>query len=239
MKDRIYLFILSGNRQGSTVLYKLIHTSPNVSTLFGHNNWAGEGQHLLRMYAKQSYYIEKVTNPSLIIDYDEVKSIFDKYWNQNKQILCDKSPHAGCIANELEDYFSKFGKVYFICNIRNPYFSYSESNNAELWIKVAKYQQHNVESLKNVLLIRYEDLCDDLEGTTKRLIEFLPELKSLDHNVTSVIGLTSNSSRGGKIENKNRSKYLKYKDNMIKKHKMLKKHEDLVNFFGYKLSINP
>ena len=57
-----YLFILCPPFCGSTLLYKILHTSPNISTLAGNGNWAGEGTWL---YSKENNkYINNRWNPN-------------------------------------------------------------------------------------------------------------------------------------------------------------------------------
>jgi hypothetical protein len=50
----------------------------------------------------------------------------------------------------------------------------------------------NMKSLKNVYFLRYEDLLYNYENEVKRLLEFLPELKSLDRDKV----VTESPSRG-------------------------------------------
>ncbi|MBW2998483.1 hypothetical protein KY321_02995 [Candidatus Woesearchaeota archaeon] len=219
---RSYLFILSPPFSGSTVIYKLISTSPNVSTLLNNDNWVGEGQHLLERNGILNYQ-ENKWDPNYNLDLNNVKKIWDKYWDLKKPILCDKSPPSICRALKIEDFFSQYGKVYFICNIRNPYACRTDAKD---WVRYARFQKENIESLNNVLTINYEDLCDNLRENSDKIIRFLPQLKKLDIFCTSVPGLIK-GRRSKPIKKVNQ-----FKD-VEEKNKVLKNHIDLMNYFGY------
>ena len=65
---KIYLFILCPPFQGSTIIYRILSSSTNISTLINNGNWAGEGQWLLE---KNGY-----------------KDFIDNRWNDIRFLSC-------------------------------------------------------------------------------------------------------------------------------------------------------
>jgi hypothetical protein len=235
LDEKKYLFILSPPFCGSTLLYKIISTSPNVSTLIGHNNWVGEGQWLL-INDIEDFNESNRWNPNYKLSFNKVKKCYDKYWNLNKDILCDKSPSNICRAKDIENYFSKFGEVYFIILMRNPYSC--KSLQPYKWVEFAKYQKYNLENLSNKIIIYYEDLILKTEETKLKLLNFLPLLKSINMKIGYVPNLAQNLPSEQKIFGlKNRDKPLLKKYLRIigknRKNKILINYIDLLKYFGY------
>lgn len=252
--DKIFVFLLCPPHQGSTVLYKLLSTSPNISTLInskvGNNEnpiWTGEGQALLRQELFNGIIQVNMKETDLdetgkkqnkrsisrldedpndtIIDFDCMFSIYGKYWDLNKQILCEKSPSFIRYAKQYEKYYSQFGETYFISMIRNPYAVSDLHYHADEWVKNAQYIKQFENELKNNLVIRYEDFTDKLEETSQKLIDFIPNLDTLNIDVTEVEGIFE--ERSEKITNKNVFRNIAWK-NIV-----LQNYTDLMDHFGY------
>ena len=235
MEKKNYLFILSPPFSGSTLLYKIISTSPNVTTLIGNNNWVGEGQWLL-FNNIESFNENNRWDPNLKLPFDQIKKCYEKYWDLNKKILCEKSPSNICRAMDFEKYFSNFGNVYFIIMIRNPYSC--KSLQPYQWIEFAKYQKFNIENLSNKIIIKYEDLILQKNETKQKILNFLPLLKSINMNIGYIDGLAQNLPLDQKYFGlKNRDKPLLKKYLRIigknRKNKILVNYIDLLNYFGY------
>ena len=197
---KIYLFILSPPFQGSTIIYRILSSSPNISTLINNKNWAGEGQWLLESNGYKNYIYNR-WNEEFKINLDKIKKCYDKFWDYNKLILCDKSPSFLIRANEIEKYFSKFGKVYFIISMRNPYSCDFEkhSMSTKNWIKYAQYQKKNIETLQNKLYIPYEEFILNKKNTRNKILNFIPQLKELNMDIFNVKGLHHTLQRNKKM----------------------------------------
>jgi hypothetical protein len=230
-----FLFILCPPFNGSTVLYKIINSSTNVSTFLGktfNNNGInlipkGEG-HTLLIKKHPEYEINR-HNPKYKLPMEYLKQRFDEHWDLTKPILCDKSPAFIHHAHELEQYFSKFGDVYFITMIRSPY--------SCRWLKgtpwniFAEKQLENIKTLKNVLYFRYEDLVSSPEYIKKEIINFLPELVEINMKVSKIHGLHV-------LEKRNQELSTEYRDritNQKEKNQYLKNIPEQLDFFGYPL----
>ena len=233
LERKKYLFILCPPFNGSTVLYKIINSSKATSTFLGrtYNNKGknvipkGEGHALLlKSLPIYSHYRHdsKFKLPMKLL-----KERYDEHWNLNKPILCDKSPPFVHFANQIESYFEQFGDVYFICMIRSPYSS--RWIKTAPWTTFAKEQKHNIETLKNVLYFRYEDLVSGPERVKERIVKFLPELHDIDMKVHEVPGLKRDEERNKELKTEFRDRI----EFQSEKNELLKEIPEELDFFGY------
>ncbi len=179
-----HLFILCPPSSGSTLMWKLLQTSPLVSA-FG---WEGQVLAKSQLFSRDRWRAEKR------IDWKAVRDRWNQAWDMSKPVLLEKSPphliRAGALA-------AQFPNSYFIIMIRNPYAfcegvkrrwgarksilaGYSYFNLACFWAICARYQIKNQSSLENALLMSYEELTDRPEESSRRLVDFVPELERLD-----------------------------------------------------------
>jgi hypothetical protein len=222
MQTKKFIFVLCPPFQGSTLLINLLDSSEKT-TSFTHATWAGEGHWLLRTNGDTNYENNR-WDPDYELDMNLVKNCYDKYWNHSKNIYIEKSPPSICRAKMFEDYFSKFGEVYFIISIRDPYASTWHENSD--WIECAKYQKHNIETLKNTIVTSYEELCLDIDNIITKIKEKIPELSDiknqLNKNLITERAEKINDSKIGRIIDKEN------------KNKILKNNIDLMKYFNYK-----
>lgn len=228
-----YLFVLSPPYSGSTVLWKLLATSPNVSAL------ATEGQFLnsVRESMRSAPWDTKRR-----LSWDKIKREWDNAWDRSKPILLEKSPPNLSRAHEIEKVFLP---SYFIAMIQNPY-AHCEglvrrnSNLAEgmdgaakFWVRCAQYQRRNIQGLSRIIHFTYETLTRNPWQVCEQMIEFIPELQQLDAeapiSTESVLGTGPK-----KIVNFTRLKIdlLSTKD-ILSINRILMDHRDLMEFFGY------
>jgi hypothetical protein len=222
-----YLFILCPPFSGSTILHKIINSSNNVSSFLNEeDSIEGQGQGFLNMFIND--YEKNRHNTSYTLPVDKVKDIYDKYWDLSKSILCHRSPPFIHFSKQLEEYFSKFGDVYFICMIRNPYACrwVKEFN----WLQFAKEQKYNIENLKNVCFFTYKELVEFPNNIKKKISKLLPELENIDMGINHMKLLNEYDKRSKKIN-------CSFKDRILdkfNKNKILKNEEEIINSFGYK-----
>ncbi len=179
-----HLFILCPPASGSTLLWKLLKTSPQVSA-FGL-----EGQAL----AKSQLFTRDRWNAKKTIDWERVRVQWNRAWDLSKPVLLEKSPPHLIRAEQLAAHFPN---SYFIVMIRDPYAfcegikrrwssrrpilsGYSYFNLARFWAICARHQIQNQKNLKNGLAMTYEELADRPAEAAARLLDFLPELERLD-----------------------------------------------------------
>ena len=234
MKNK-YIFILCPHYQGSTIILNLLNSSNKVSS-FSHVNIVGEGTSLFKKADINDFKVwSSGYDPNYFLDYKKVKEAYDTEWDYSKPILIEKCPMLISRAKEIEEYFSKFGDVYFIISIRSPYSTDRYKNNS--WIKAALAQKKNIETLKNKIITTYEQLCLYPEKVIKKIQNRIPELNDLSLEI-KIIELKNNKNK--KLNDRQYEKIQKiHKDKVYRiidkesKNKMLNNHKDLLKYFSY------
>jgi len=141
-------------------------------------------------------------------------------------------------ASQLEE---SFPNSYFIISVRNPY-AFCEGlsrrhlrnrgsyyNIAKFWIMCCRYQIRNIEELRNNIFLSYEDLTSNPEHTSKRIIEFVPDLDRI-----SVEEQFAVFEKSMKIANLNKQQISRLSDGDIYAiNQVLKEHPDIMSFFNY------
>lgn len=225
-----YVFILCPPYSGSTLLWKLLSTSSNVSALPHEGQKLPETKEIMR---------DAPWNPDKKIPWKTIKEIWESYWDKEKIIHLEKSPPNIIRAKDLQEFFSP---TFFIAMIRNPYALceglYRRSNAtmieaANAWVTYAQYQKANIEQLNNLIFFKYEDLTEKTPEVKAQISKFLPELIDIDTNrafhVHSIDGLTSNT-----IMNFNDKKIAQLSPNDINTiNAVLNNYCPLMGFFNY------
>lgn len=231
-RDAIHLFLLSPPLSGSTVIKQLISTSPCVTNFKTEGQWLPEAKNILG--------VPNRWDSNLQIDWEKVKGIFYSYWSPLKPIRFEKSPPHLIGASQIQD---AFHNCYFIISIRNPYaqiegllrreWASSPYSAAKFWIRTAEAQIYNLKNLKNTLFFTYEQLTENTELVTQKLLDFLPELRVIypmsmfsAHNVTGkpIEGLLNLNKI--KIQNLNRQ-------TIVEINEVLVPNKDILSHFGY------
>jgi len=224
-----HLFILSPPASGSTLLWRIVQTSPEVAA------FSREGKGLVKhiLAGKDRW------NPSKIIPWEKVKQVWYEAWDLKKTILLEKSPPHLVRASQLEQ---NFPESYFIVSVRNPYafcegVSRRHSKNrgsffniAKFWIMCCRYQIRNIEELRNNIFFSYEDLTNNPSYTSEKIIKFLPELSGM--------GLEQHFTvfeKSMKIVNLNKKQISRLSDGDIYEiNQVLKDYPDIMSFFNYR-----
>ena len=236
-----YVFILCPPFQGSTLIYRLIATSPNTSSFLNNAPHMGEGYGFINRVKPD--FIKNRWKKNYKLDINLMDKLYHQKWNLKKEVLCEKSPPNIIRAKELYEHFSKKGDVYFIIQIRDPYTTnYGKINlhngashfnlkkeelSYKLWDVFAKEQKENIEKFKdNSVLVTYEELCDDIEGTVNKIIEKMPFLKGMRPD------MITKAKGTGRLGGLKKVTSLKNKN---EKTKYFKKNNNLLEYFGYKI----
>ena len=231
-----FLFILSPPYAGSTMLNQLISSSENVSC----NNNLGTREGQLLPGVKHFMFQKDRWDENVQYPWKKVRKIWLKYWDYSKPIFLDKSIPNIMRVDEIEKVFSP---IKYMCMVRNPYAQVEglmrrnkqdAKSAAEFAIKCLYYQSKN-RKRENILFFTYEQLCDNGEEVSQRMIEFIPELSDLDVNIE----LTShNFKTEGKMKmvNLNDEKIAKISETDFEIiNSIFVKNENLLSEFGYKI----
>lgn len=235
-KNNKYLFILSPPYCGSTILHEVLSTSKNVSV----NNKLGarEGQTLpgvaLHMYNDLHIRWDK----SKTLPWKVIKIQWEKYWDQTKVVLLEKSPPNIIRAVEIENEFSP---AYFLCITRNPYAfcesvirkeNISAEDAARFVIECFEHQRFNIDNLKNVLYFSYENFTNNIEKTKQEIIDFLPEIA--DIKTSGKFSAHNYFAQKSEIINYNTSSIARLKRSELNKiNSVFDKNKNLLKSFNY------
>jgi len=228
-----YIFILCPPFQGSTILTNLLNSS-KFTTTFCKNNNVCEGLYEYGKKIDKYWWNNNRWDVNYKLDMDKIKELYDKLWQSNENTIyyVEKAPCMIARANEFQEYFSKFGEVFFIVSIRNPY-SVRKNYGMKYWLKYTKYQKENVENLENVLVTSYEELCLNLPNFKSKLKKFLPELSDICNN-DSHIKKKNVNERQEKIHDIKVNRRI----DVSKKNTVLRDNQELLKFFNYEILKN-
>jgi hypothetical protein len=173
-----YLFVLCPPYSGSTLLWKLLSTSQNVSSLPDEGQFLPELEGIMR---------DKPWDGSRPLPWPEIKAVWESYWDMSKPVLLEKSPPNLIRTRDIE---ANFQPVKFVVMVRNPY-AQSEGlmrrNNwnvnyaASFAMMCLRTQLQNARNLDNALVLTYESFVQDPARACQQLVAFMPELGDMDH----------------------------------------------------------
>lgn len=172
-----YLFVLYPPYSGSTVLWKLLSTSDNVSA------FPSEGQFLpeLKDIMRESPWRRDHQLP-----WEKIKAVWERYWDHDKAVLLEKSPPNLIRTAEIVEHFQP---VKFVIMVRNPYAhaeglmrrnGWPPQRAANFSCMCLRTQWENSQQLQDKLMLTYEQLVADPAGASQRMAAFLPPLSDMD-----------------------------------------------------------
>eukprot|EP00927_Polykrikos_kofoidii_P073856 TRINITY_DN69875_c0_g1_i1.p1 TRINITY_DN69875_c0_g1~~TRINITY_DN69875_c0_g1_i1.p1 ORF type:complete len:440 (+),score=53.73 TRINITY_DN69875_c0_g1_i1:74-1393(+) len=195
-----YVFIAGGAYTGTTGLLGLISTSPEVSNLCSAGTICCEGSWLLKREGLVDQTI--ASEPQYPSDWGKAIDIFSQYWNLSKPVLVDKSPeYLGKFSRIWEDLGPTGAKVSFIYLVASPCYFLSSAtlrHGQDMtalmadWKAIFAIIEREVDLLRaagaNVLVMKAENMIGDPYGAASKLLNFVPELRSLDPSHSGVGG---------------------------------------------------
>ncbi|MGH8502749.1 MAG: sulfotransferase [Gammaproteobacteria bacterium] len=228
-----YLFVLSPPYCGSTVLWRLLATSPAASAHPTEGQSVDGVRHIMRD--------RKPWDPRKKFPWAEIKQKWENVWDMSKPVLLEKSPPNIVWALEIERIFKP---SYFIVIMRDPY-AFCEgrrrrhkgshiNESAEFWVTCANYQLRNMEKLTNVTHFTYEALADNPAAIKQQILSFLPDLQDIDTTLAFKARSISKPSKQT-IRNLNQEKInLLSSADIESVNAVLERNKHLMEFFGYK-----
>lgn len=233
-----YLFVLCSHSSGSTALWRLLQTSPNVSALPVEGQFVEPVGPLMR---------KTPWNEQAVLPWPAIKAEWEKLWDLGRPILLEKSPPHLVRAHSIEQAFSN---AHFIVMVRNPY-AYCEGSKrrgrtglgygrdasyaqiARGWVREGEHQMGNLRLLQRVMCITYEELADKPAATVAKLLAFMPGLERLDSQAAHLI-----HSLEGWLErpltNLNAVQIARLSAGDVAEiNGVLRQHPEVMTFFGY------
>ena len=224
-----YIFLLCPPYSGSTVLWKLLSTSNAVSSLPSEGQFIPEVKEVMR---------QDPWNSDVKLPWKKIKEVWDRYWDQDKPLLLEKSPPHIIRTSEIVEHFSP---IYFLLMIRNPYAhceglirrNRNAKKAAEFTVRCMRQQAENADTLNNTLCFTYEELVKNPEFISRKIRSFLPEIGELKHTqkfkVHSIDGVLERE-----LTNLNNKKINNLSVNDLKQiNKVLKENADIMDYWGY------
>lgn len=174
-----HLFLLVPPCSGSTVLWRLLQTSPHVTSFEKEGQWLpGAVEHL---------GVNERWDSDLPVDWEAVRGAWEREWDSTSRVRLEKSlPHL-VRAQQLSEAFED---ARFLVMWRDPY-AYCEglrrrgqadrslTEIAMGWAARMRFQLENA-SRRDAVSFSYEDLCADPRAVANRILAHLPELERLD-----------------------------------------------------------
>jgi len=191
-QKQVYLFVLSAPHAGSTAVSGLLASSPKVATLCSAGTWACEGQWILS--GKDCDLFEAINrwDVTMPTDWNDALKCYRKYWNLSQPVLMDKSPsNLGKAAKIYSDLQREGKEAKFILVTNSPCFKAEFPRFPEPG--KARYEKFLLEAKRKLppqalLHLRYEDLLQDPYAFAAKVVDFLPQLESIDPSKNGLDG---------------------------------------------------
>ncbi len=227
-----YLFLLCPPYSGSTLLWKLLSTSANVSSL------PSEGQFLpeLKDIMRESPWKAEAELP-----WPDIKRVWETYWDRDKPLLLEKSPPNMIRTRHIRRHFQP---VRFIIMVRNPYAqaeglmrhnNWTVQRAANFSMMCLRTQLDNARELDDALVMTYESLVEDPARACTRLADFAGELADIDqqanfeiHSIDGTLSRPITNLNGKKIAALSA-------DDIAAMNEIFIEHRDTISAWGYDL----
>ena len=179
---KTYVFVLCPPYSGSTILWKLLGSSAAASSLPREGQFLPETQHWMR---------ESPWDANYAMPWNEIKPIWDRYWDHSKPFLLEKSPPN---LLRVDGIMATFEPVRFLVMVRDPYAhceglmrrnGWDAGRAAEFSLRSLHLQRQN-RALPNAMAFTYEELSMDTASVARRIEEFLPGIGPLNASGTFV-----------------------------------------------------
>jgi hypothetical protein len=174
-----YLFILSAPYSGSTVLWRLLQTSSQVSAL------PDEGQKLPEL---RTMMRDKPWDPKTCFDWDLIYHTWHSYWDSSKAVLLEKSPPHLCRVATLQAHFQPARYILLlrdplaICEALNRRNGMDWTQAAERWIHWLRLHLDCRQALAGEAfrVLYYEDMVSQPGQSFTALGTWLPSIADVD-----------------------------------------------------------
>jgi len=202
MTEHRFVFIGGMPRSGTSAIYQMVGSHPQVSRLVNTNAPEDEGQYLQTIYptgeslgAPGRFGLHphcRLTDASPEVEVAR-KTLFDAwapYWDLSKPVLCEKSPSNIARSRFLQ---AVFPNSHFVFLSRHP-IAYSlairkwdwkvpVSTTIRNWLACFRYLDQDLPHLKRSMVLRYDDVTRDPAQWARRLEEFLELPRGMNERI--------------------------------------------------------
>lgn len=186
------LFVGGLHRSGTSLLYRILNTHPDVSCFSDTGVSEDEGQHLQDVYPTAAEYSgvgrfgfyphARLTETSQLVtdeNRDRLWASWSPHWNLERRVLAEKSP-----PNVIRSRFLQalFPEARFLFILRHPipttlstmkWSHLSITATVEHWLTCHGYLFEDLRFLRRYVVIRYEDLIYDRHACAAQVSELL------------------------------------------------------------------
>lgn len=228
---KAWLFLLSPNNSGSTLLAQIIAQSPNVY-LPPFGNFEGQKAPGVKRLMRANRWSTERKMP-----WQRIKRRWSRLID-DKEVFLEKSPPNIIRAAEIVE---SFPDAFFILSISDPYshcgscwYRYNDPFHiiARGWVRRAERQRRNLEIVPHCLRTTYEAVCADPAAFAAAVNRYLPLLAIPERDAYEV---EVKGERGGIVNYNARNTLTLGRDGLAAVNAVLARHEDLLAFFGYRL----
>tara|TARA_R110002072_G_scaffold100555_5_gene221565 strand:- start:26427 stop:27143 length:717 start_codon:yes stop_codon:yes gene_type:complete len=231
-----YLFVLCPPYSGSTLLWKLLSTSANVSALPMEGQFLPELKEVMR---------DKPWRGDHTLPWGDIKRVWESYWDKSKPVLLEKSPPNLIRTREIR---ANFQPVRFIVMVRNPYAqaeglmrrnNWTASRAANFSMMCLRTQLENASTLDDSLVMTYESLVQDPVKACAQMAGFIEELSDVDPSASFEVH-SIDGTRHRPITDLNSKKIAALSaDDMATINTVFQQHRETIAAWGYELIIDP
>ena len=192
MTGHRFVFIGGMPRSGTSAVYRLVGSHPEVSRLTRTGRTEDEGQYVQMVYptgedlgAPGRYGLNpqcRLTETSPLVETARTQ-LFDSwapYWDLTKPVLCEKSPSNITRSRFLQAVFPKSSFIFlsrhpvaYSLAIRKWDYRIPVATTIRNWLACYRHLDEDTPHLRRSMILRYDDLTHDAEGWTRKIEEFL------------------------------------------------------------------
>jgi hypothetical protein len=186
-------------RSGTSAVYRLVGSHPDVSRLVGTGRKEDEGQYVQRVYptgedlgAPGRYGLNPKcrlteTSPLVATARSELFDSWARYWDLGKPVLCEKSPSNITRSRFLQAVFPESSFIFvsrhpvaYSLAIRKWDYRIPVATTIRNWLACYRYLDEDLPHLRRSLVLRYDDFIKDTQGCTRGIEAFLELAPGMD-----------------------------------------------------------
>ena len=199
--DRRFVFIGGMPRSGTSAVYQMVGSHPDVSRLTNTKMPEDEGQYLQTIYptgealgAPGRFGLHPncrltESSPEVQVARGKLFDAWAPYWDLSKPLLCEKSPSNIARARFLQAVFPNSSFIFlsrhpiaYSLAIRKWDYRIPVSTTIRNWLACFRYLEEDLPHLKRGLVLRYDELTRDPKAWVRKIEEFLDLGPGMDPN---------------------------------------------------------
>lgn len=171
--------------------------------------------------------------------WQQIKSIWDRHWDQRKRYLVEKSPPNLIRTDRIRYHFQP---VRFVIMVREPRAhaeglmrrnGWDATRSAALAMRTLRVQMQNAVNLPDSIAFTYEALTASPVAIAARIEAFLPGIAPLDVHRHFTIHSVDGTIDRPIVNLNDRKMALLSPEDLAEVEKVVSRHEDVLEYWGY------